>query len=682
MALIEKIRRQGWLIVGVIGICMLSFLVPYQAVIALLNIGNDELGSIRGETVSRREWSDAVERQKVLFNYSGNESSLSNDTWNNLVESKLFTSVFEKLGLVVTEDEFDEIVFGEMLSPYVKTTIYGGKDSTAMKEQMRLNFDGMTSLMYTGWKQLITLKRQREKFDLMVKKGVYANAVDGKWAFQQQNNKVNVDYVVKTYAEIPDTSVTWTESDIRAAFNKHKKEKQYKQESSRSIEYIKFPVAASSLDSTAARNGLMELTESFRTSTTDSLFAASKTSTPGAGPRPYVAGSVAEPSNTAILNNTVGDVVGPYLESGFMKISKITKRVSEIDSVQARHILFKEKGDVAKAKADSLKKVIVKQKNFAEMAAIYGTDGTKDSGGDLGKFGGGSMVAPFEKACFDGKVGEVQIVETSFGIHLVEVTQKNAPKMVTYLATIDRQIAPSSATRKSAYSMVNDFTISFSDSASFRQAADTLNGGTTITPAKNIRSNATTIPGLTGADEIIRWTYTAKVGDVSQPMMAGDEWVVAVLTEIKERGVPSFENIYDQMKAKVIKDKKAEKYAEIMNSGTLAEIATAVGSTTKQGSNITLKSNNIPGSGVSMAENALIGACFGIKKDFISSPIKGDGGVYVIQRTADIIETESQDNYLTDRDNMAKSLQSRAAMSIFNSFRENGEVEDNRFEQN
>ena len=39
MALIEKIRRQGWIIVGVIGICMLSFLVPYHALIAQLKIG-------------------------------------------------------------------------------------------------------------------------------------------------------------------------------------------------------------------------------------------------------------------------------------------------------------------------------------------------------------------------------------------------------------------------------------------------------------------------------------------------------------------------------------------------------------------------------------------------------------------------------------------------------------------
>lgn len=682
MAMIAKIRKQGWLIVGVIGIAMLGFLIPYQAVFALLNLGTDEIGSIRGESVTRREWADAIERQKTLFNYSGNESSLSNDTWNNLVEYRLYSPVYEKSGLVVTEDEWDEIVFGDILSPYVKTTIYGGQDSTAMKEQMRRNFDGMSTAMYAGWKNLITLKRQREKLDLIARKGVYANKIDAKSAFTQQNTKVNVEYVVKTYAEIPDSAVTWTESDIRAYFNKHKKERQYRQESGRSIEFIKFPVTPSSADSTVLRNSLAELADGFRSASNDSLYASTHAATPGSGTRAYVRGSLPAATEEQIANTPVGEIVGPYMEGNSMKISKVSKRVLEVDSVQARHILVAEKGAEGKAKADSLRKVIVSKKNFAEMAAKFGTDGTKDNGGDLGMFGRGAMVGPFEKACFDGKVGEVQVVETSFGFHVVEVTKKNAPKQMSYLTTIDKPLLASSATIKSAYNRVNDFTIHFSDSASFRRAADTLNGGTPRVPAKNIRPNATSIPGLTNADEVLRWMYKAKVGEVSQPMRAGDDWVVAVLTEIRKRGVPTLENVYDQMKEKVVKQKKADKYAKMMEKGTLQEIAEATNTFVRQGSNISMKSNNIPGSGVNATENLLIGACFGIPKDFISSPIKGEGGVYVIQRTQEFITVETQDEYQNDKESTVRNWQSRAPMGIFNSFKEYGKVEDSRYERN
>lgn len=679
MAMIEKIRRQGWLIVGVIGLCMLSFLVPYQAVIALLNLDDSTLGSIRGEDIDRREWAEAIEQQRVLFNYSGNDQSLSNDTWNNIVENRLMNPVYNDLGLVVTEEEFDAVTFGEILSPYVKSTIYGGQDSTALKEQMRMNFDGMTPDMYTGWKKLITQKRLREKFDLLVKSGIYANSIDAKWGFKQQNDKVNVDYVVKTYAEIPDSSVTWTESDIRSYYNAHKKDREYKQEASRSLEYIRFPVTPSAADSAEVRSTLLALVPEFKSAANDSSFVAVSATTSGAGVKPYVSGSLPEPFNTLVLTDTVGDVVGPYQEGGSMKIAKISRRVMEVDSVQARHILLKEKGAEGKAKADSLKKVIEKQKNFAAMAALYGTDGTKDKGGDLGMFGRGAMVPPFEKACFDGKVGQIQVVETSFGFHVVEVTKKNTPKQVTYLAVVDKPLVASAATRKAAYNEVSEFTINFSDSASFRNAADTLNGGTPITPAENIRPNATAIPGLTNAGEVIQWAYRAEVGEVSQPMLVDDQWIVAVLTDIKEKGVPTLENVYDKMKEKVIQEKKAEKYMALMSSGSLQEIATAAGTTVKQAVNLTLRSGNIPGSGVNTNENEVIGAAFGLAKDFISSPIKGEGGVYVLQRTSEILTGESQDSYAADRDNLVRTLESRAPMSVFNSFRENGEVEDNRY---
>lgn len=95
------------------------------------------------------------------------------------------------------------------------------------------------------------------------------------------------------------------------------------------------------------------------------------------------------------------------------------------DSVRARHILL-DGTDMDRAtlmaRADSIKKVIEQKNNFEDMAFLYGTDGTSTSGGDLGYFSRGAMVKPFEDACFNGKVGEIQIVETDFGIHLVQVT--------------------------------------------------------------------------------------------------------------------------------------------------------------------------------------------------------------------------------------------------------------------
>lgn len=682
MAMIEKIRNQRWLLIVVVGVSLLGFLVN-GAVLKWIQGGDPDVGEIAGESINIAEWTAATNEQKVLFNYSGNETSLSNDTWNNLVERKLLSEQFEKAGITVTEEEYDEVLFGEMLSPYVKQTIYGGQDSASFRDQMRTNFDGMEPERAAGWKNLIMHKRMKEKYDLMLKRGMYANNLDGKWAFKQQSDKINLSYVVKSYAEIPDSTVEVSESEIRSYYNKHKNDREYKQEVSRSVNYIRFPVRPSSNDSLSLRESLTSLAESFRVDKNDSAFAATN-ATPGSKPMiSYTANKFPEPYNTQVLNDSIGKVIGPFEYNGKYALAKVSKRMNVLDSVKARHILIKaDRKDVAalalaRAKADSIKNVIAKEKNFEAMAAQFGSDGTKTSGGDLGWFGKGAMVKEFEDASFSKPKGELSLVTTDFGVHVLEVTDQKFA--VAKVAMIEKTIEPSASTRKGAYALASEFSINFADSASFRAAADTLNGGTPIMPAKNIRPNSTTINGLQDGYPVVSWAFGAELGEVSQPMMIDNDYIIATLVDVKERGVPTLANVYDKMKQEAIKEKKAEKFMELMKSGSLEEIAKAVESTVKTADNVTLKSGNIPGSGVSAQEYEVIGIAFGLKKDFISSPIKGKGGVYVLQKTSDIVEGTSTDNYTADRDQMMTNLQNRAASSIFNSFKEEAEVIDDRF---
>jgi len=684
MAMIEKIRNQRWLLIVVVGVSLLGFLIN-GAVLKWIQGGNSDIGEINGKTISATEWMAAIDEQKLLFNYNGNETGLSNDTWNNLVESKLFLGEFEELGLSVSDEEYDEILFGEMTSPYVRQVIYQGQVDSTKRNSLRTNFDGMPANIATGYKNLISIKRMKEKYDLMVKKGQYANNLDGKWAFKQASDKVSLSYVVKTYAEIPDSTVTVSESDIRDYYNKHKNDREYKQESSRSVEYIKFPVRASSMDSTTLKAQLADLAGSFRTATSDSSFAAENANTPAKAFSRYHAGSFPEPFNTQVSSDSLGKIIGPFEYNDAYCIAKVSNRINQLDSVRARHILVKADRKIpaelatARAKADSIKSVIAKENNFEAMAAQYGTDGTKNSGGDLNWFAKGAMVKEFEDAAFSGAKGALQIVVTDFGVHVLEVTDQKFA--VAKVAIVDRRIEPSSGTRKDAYRLASDFSLNFADTASFRAAADTLNGGTVVTPANNIKPNATNIPGLANGGTVVSWAYGAELGEVSQPMMIDNDYIIAALTEIKERGVPTLENVYDKMKAEAIKEKKAEKYMEMMKQGSLAEIATAIGSTVKTSADLTLKATNIPGSGVNVQEYEVIGIAFGMKKDFVSSPIKGKGGVYVLQKTSDIVEGVSDDNYTKDRETLATSNQNKAATAIFNSFKEEGDIEDNRYER-
>ncbi|MET1253526.1 peptidylprolyl isomerase [Aliikangiella maris] len=86
----------------------------------------------------------------------------------------------------------------------------------------------------------------------------------------------------------------------------------------------------------------------------------------------------------------------------------------------ARHILVS-----TEDKCNELKQQISDGADFAELAKAHSSCPSGKSGGDLGSFGPGMMVAEFDKVCFNDEVGVVHgPVKTQFGYHLVEVTSR------------------------------------------------------------------------------------------------------------------------------------------------------------------------------------------------------------------------------------------------------------------
>jgi peptidyl-prolyl cis-trans isomerase D len=682
MAMIEKIRRQSWLLLAMVGIGILGFLIPYDAVMAMFGGGNSTIGEIDGNTISAQEWQQAAEMRGKLFNY-GNNSSLSDDVWNEFVENTILEDEFEKLGLLVTQDEYDEILFGERLSPYVKNTFYQGQDSLPMKENLRKNFDAMTSDYYDGYKRLISNKRKREKYDLLVKVGMYANKLDGKYGYQGMNDKVNVDFVAVRYDEIADSLISYNDGDLKSWYNKHKNEIDYRQEMSRSLNYISFPIQPSSQDSSEIRRVLNEMVVLWKDAKTDSAFIATNSDVPTVYNTYYYNNDLPEPTNTKIMNDSTGSFVGPYVDGDYMRISRIVSRGMEPDSVRARHILFQLTPGVDKAKirarADSVKAVILKEKNFEAMAAKFGTDGTKDKGGDLDWFTRGRMVKPFEDACFKGAVGQVQIVETQFGVHIVEVTDKKNMVMAVTLAPLSKEIKPSADTRASKQSEAMEFSLANADSASFRKAA--LEMGLSLMPAENIKPNQANIGALVNAQVLVDWAYRSntEVGDVSTPMVIEDQFIIASLTQIKEKGVPTFDNMKEKVRVEVIKEKKAELYKEMMNTGTLQEISDRVKSPVRKADNLTMQRTNLPGSGVTKADPEVIGIAFGLPNGNISEPIIGREAIYVLQKTSDLVPGEAKADYFEDQDRILQNVKASASVKLFNSLKESAGIEDNRF---
>ena len=78
-----------------------------------------------------------------------------------------------------------------------------------------------------------------------------------------------------------------------------------------------------------------------------------------------------------------------------------------------------------RAKAEEVLKRARAGEDFAKLAQEFGSDGTKDKGGDLGWFGHGQMDPDFEKAAYALKPGEIsEVVQTRFGFHLIKLEER------------------------------------------------------------------------------------------------------------------------------------------------------------------------------------------------------------------------------------------------------------------
>ncbi len=116
------------------------------------------------------------------------------------------------------------------------------------------------------------------------------------------------------------------------------------------------------------------------------------------------------------------------------------------EQIRASHILIKLGPGADQAKKENAKKQLQEIKNrlkngedFAALAKKYSEGPSKTRGGDLGYFGKGQMVKPFEDAAFALKVGEVSdIVETQFGYHLIKVTDKRPEGKISFNEIKDR----------------------------------------------------------------------------------------------------------------------------------------------------------------------------------------------------------------------------------------------------
>ena len=385
-------------------------------------------------------------------------------------------------------------------------------------------------------------------------------------------------------------------------------------------------------------------------------------------------------------NAEEGSIFGPYFEDDSYRLAKLHAIKMLPDSVEARHILLRVESQEDlinnQALADSLKKAIEGGSNFAQLAMQYSTDqGSAIQGGELGWFGRGMMVKPFEEAAFNNKVNEVTIVNSQFGIHIVQTTRRGKETKQVQVATLIRNVTPGTQTYQKIYAQASEFAGKNLTKADFDAAVTEQN---LEKKTASLRENDRRVSNLDNSRSLVRAAFTSKVNTVIQDIQGstifdfGDNFVIATLVSATEEGIASFESVKARVELAVLKEKKSqfllEKAKNAMEGKTdLDAIASELGTTVKNATNINFTSFQIPGAGM---EPKVAGMVSGSEPDKISKPVAGNNGVFIVKVTS--VNNGDTQNVADEKMRLTQNLFSRAASQAYNAYREKANIKDQR----
>lgn len=710
MAVIGKIRKKGGLIVIIIGIALAAFVLG-----DFVKSGNKNsrtnLGEICGEVITYVDFERLVDAQTDLVKQQSGQENLTaeqlfqirQEIWTKLERDYILGIEYDELGVTVSADELSDMVQGKEPHQYIVqnfTDPQTGEFNVANVRMFMQNLE-QTELQNPGtkalWENLLeTIESDRiyTKYLNLIKQGYYMPTALAKKDYEQKNTKAVFRFLATKYANIPDNTITLTDEDYQKYYDEHKNE-YYIEDASRDIEYIEYEVEPSDSDLAFASREIEKITEDLKVQDEKDIpLFITKYSDDSYDSSFYKKGVLPAVLDTVVFSAKAGDVLGPYFSDNVYTVARVMEFQERPDSMRASHILFSYVGatraaetvtrtkEQAEAMADSLIAVINKTPSqFDTLAKTLSDDPTAATkAGDLDWFADGAMVGPFNEACVTGKVGELQKVETPFGYHIVKVTDKKDKVNTVRLAVVTRTVEPSKETYQIQYDLASKFAGENNTIEAFDKAV--IDNKLNKRLAENIEAMSNTITGLESPREIVKWAYAeaTKKGDVSGVFDLQTKYVVACLKEVREKGVPTLEQVKTEMEPYIKRDKKAEilytKVKGLQTPGiTLDQLAEKLDSVSVDTLDfITFTSYSIPGYG---PEPVVIGTLFTLKENTLSEPLKGKSALFVVQIDSIIKPAEVKD-YTTNIMQSLMTFKSRVTYDVYNALEKNATIEDNR----
>ncbi|RAR74102.1 peptidylprolyl isomerase [Flavobacterium aciduliphilum] len=697
MAVLQKIRKRSGLLLLAIGFALLAFVVQ-DLITKGFKSQSKDVGSINGKDISFDQFRIKVANveKNAQNGQPMTQTQAANQVWDQEVAIALLNEQLEKAGIRCSENSIIEVFKKD---PNI------GQNPTFLNQVGKFDLNKFKEFFKNNPEQAKAFEdRQKDaeinaKFQIysaMIKGGMYATKADGEFKYKLESDKVNFDYVSVLYSTVKDSDVKVTDADVTDYMKKN--EKRFKAEETREIEYVLIedkPSAKDEEEVKAKVNGLLsgsvvynsqtgknDTLPSFKSATNVAEFVNENSD------KPYDSTYVTKqdlPAEHAdkLFALSAGEIYGPYINGKYYCLSKAMGRKAGAKA-KASHILISWEGtkvpnkkekrtkEQAKAKAESLlAQVQANPSSFMMLALTNSDDSSAQQGGDLGYFQPGQMVKPFNDFVFNNPVGKIGLVETEFGYHIINVTDKQD---AIRLATIAQKIEASDATSNEIYTKATQFEM---DAQNKDFAAVAKAAKLTINPPVKAKAMDEAFGVAGNQRQIVKWAYSedTNVGDVKRFEVVNVGNIIARLKKINEKGLMPVEDAKPMVESIIKNKKKAEKIMAKMKGATLEEIAKTNATTVQNAPAASVENSVLANVG---AEPKVVGAAFGTPMNKVSAPIEGNSGVYVV-KTKTVTKAPKLPKY-DDYINKVKAANAQASGRIFPALKNDAKIDDNRLE--
>lgn len=675
MSVIQKIRDKyaRWAVIA-IALSLVGFIMmdAFAGKGSLFDTGrSNTLGKVNGTTIDY----PTFEKQMQILGAGTPEdqrAGLIQNLWDFQVNNILIEDEAEKLGLTVTDKEMRDVLYGnnppQFLAQIFTDRTTGRYDGITAQQQinqvLKKGAAGQQDYDYITT-QIDLVKKQRLS-------GKYMNLMTNslyfpKWYLEKRNVENSLlgkmSFVMAPFASIPDSTVKISDEEIKDFLNKNEDEFKRERET-RSIEYVLFSTVPSASDSAAAKADIEQLKPQFAAATDAAAFVRQQNSSIPFDNAYHGKSAIQVPAKDSIFATPVGGVYGPYLDASNYVLAKVIDVKSLPDSVKCRHILLgtvdPQTGQplmpdsVAHAKADSIAAAIRNGASFNLLDSLYSTDQAAKADKGVMTFSSTDIQSPnFAKEfgqfiLFDGKPGDKKVLKTQFGWHYIEIMNHINVEPHYKVAYVAKQIVPSQETDNQAHNLAAMFAGDSRDYKSFTANFEkTLKSkGYVKQVAPDLDEMQFNLMGVNGsARQFIKKVFETDKGDIIGPEMLPDNYVVAVVTDITEPGLPSVASVRPTIEPLLRNKKKGEIIVKnIGQVSSLEQVASKINQTVQTADSIRFNGGSAFG-----YEPKVLGAVFNPANNgkLVNQPLVGTNGVYVIKvdgQTTTPVETANIDD--------------------------------------